>query len=73
MFIVEGAAALNVGGVGTGAGAGLSVMKSSGSKGSMGGREGRALEMRDRPVVGSAREDDGSNMVGAQLRDSARY
>lgn len=49
-------------GAGAGAGSGFSFMTSKGSNGWSGGREGRALEKRDRPVLGGSREDDPSMM-----------
>lgn len=48
---------------GAGEDSGFSFMTSKGSNGSRGGREGRALEKRDRPVLGGSREDDPS-MIG---------
>lgn len=49
-------------GAGAGAGSGFSLMTSKGSNGSRGGREGSALEKRDRPVLGGSREEDPSMM-----------
>lgn len=54
---------------GAGAGSAFSSMTSKGSNGSRGGREGRALEKRDRPVLGGSREDVPS-MMGGPLSDS---